>query len=120
MNPNELVRAVNACVEELDFVTARKYMEDNLDILKTHKHRLQRNAQELLEFVMHSDSKRLTQQEVKIIHALNDHASHFNIRSFKLLVKDHVSLMNREETQTYLNADAKALLSSMQGTHSQE
>ncbi len=120
MNPNDLVRAVNACVDELDFVTARKYIEDNLEILKTHKHRLQPNALELLDFVTHSDGKRLTQREIKIIQAVNDHASHFNIRSFKMLVKDHVVLMHRDETLTYLNADAKALLSSMQGTHAQE
>ncbi|WP_025783958.1 hypothetical protein [Sporosarcina sp. D27] len=113
MNSHELFKMINQCVDELDFITARKYMEDNVDLVKTHKHHLQRNAQDLFEFVLNSDGRRLTQSEVKVIHAINDYAAHFNIRSFKLMVKDHAGLVSREDTLTYLNQDARALLESM-------
>lgn len=113
MNTHELFKLINQCVDELDFITARKYMEDNRDEVKAHKHHLQRNAQELFEFVLNSDGKRLTQSEIKVIHAINDYAVHFNIRSFKSIVKEHAVLVSREETLTYLNQDARALLESM-------
>ena len=117
MNLHEVVKMINTCVDELDFVTARKYMEDNIDMLNGHRRRLDWNAQELLDFVMTSERDTLTQHEFKIIHAINDYASQFNIRSFKSLVKDHVALVSRPDTFTYLNEDSRALLSGMQGTH---
>ncbi len=113
MNSHELFKMINQCVEEMDFITARKYMEDNLEVVKAHKHHLQRNSQDLLEFVLNSDGRGLTQTEIKVIQAINDYAIHFNIRSFKLMVKDHAGLVSREDTLTYLNQDARALLESM-------
>ena len=113
MSAYEVCKKVNQCVDDLDFVAARKMMEDHFDMLVENKHRLQRNAKDLFEFVEHSDGKLLTQEEIQLLHAMNRYATSFDIRAFKLMVKEHAGLVSREDTQTYLNEDAKALLESM-------
>ncbi|WML44351.1 hypothetical protein [Neobacillus sp. PS3-40] len=37
MNFQDLINMINQSVEELDFVTARKYIEQNLDLIKERK-----------------------------------------------------------------------------------
>ncbi|WP_432353122.1 hypothetical protein [Sporosarcina sp. A2] len=113
MNSHDLFRIINQCVNELDYITARRYMEDNMEIIQENRHHLRRNAKELFEFVVNSDERRLTPSEIKVIQAINDYANHFNVRSFKLVVKENAVLMSREDTLTHLNSDARALLESM-------
>ena len=115
MNSHELFDVVNKCVDELDFVSARKVMEENRDVLKRSKHRLHQNAQDLFAFVMNrdADNEVLSQKEVNVIQAINKYASSFDIRAFKLMVKDKAALICKKDTLTYLNADAKALLECM-------
>ena len=113
MNTQELFRAINKCVDELDFVSARKYMEQNIELLKKSKHRLHRNAQELFEFVLNKGDDTLTPTDLNAIHVINSYATNFNIHGLKLIVKDKAALVSRKETLSYLNEDAKALLESM-------
>ena len=115
MSERELFTTINKCVNELDFVSARKYMEENIELLNRYKHRLQHNAQELFEFVANRDlnSEMLNRKELNIINAINEYAANFNIRGFKLLVKERGALLSKKDTLTYLSEDAKALLESM-------
>ncbi|REB05520.1 hypothetical protein DVB69_14705 [Sporosarcina sp. BI001-red] len=115
MSEKELFMTINACVDELDFVSARKYMEENIEFLNGHKHRLHHNAQELFDFVSDRDrrSEMLNRKEMNIIQAINKYATDFNIRGFKLLIKEGGALLSKKETLDYLNEDAKALLGSM-------
>ncbi|WP_153731510.1 hypothetical protein [Sporosarcina obsidiansis] len=113
MNAQELIKVINTCVDELDFISARKYMEENKELLKRSKHRLNRNAQDLLEFVVTKSENQLDPKEIHAIHAINNYASNFDIRALKLIVKDKAALISRKDTLTYLNEDAKAILESM-------
>lgn len=113
MNAQELFKAINQCVDELDFISARKYMEQNQTLLQRAHHRLNRNAQELLQFVTDKGGDTLTQKEINTLHALNHYASNFDIRAFKLIVKDQAALISKKASLAYLNQDAKALLESM-------
>ncbi len=113
MNAQELFRTINKFVEELDFVSARKYMEQNIELLKGSKHRLHKNALELFEFVMNKGDDTLTPNDLNAIHVINSYATSFNIRGLKLIVKDKAALVNRKDALSYLNEDAKALLESM-------
>ncbi len=113
LNAQELIKVINTCVDELDFISARKYMEENKELLKRSKHRLNRNAQDLLEFVVTKSENQLDPKEIHAIHAINNYASNFDIRALKLIVKDKAALISRKDTLTYLNEDAKAILESM-------
>lgn len=114
MNQQELFRAINKCLDDLDFVSARKYMEENMELLKEHKHHLRRNARELFNFLISNTADPLNRREMNVIYSINSYASNFNVRSLKILVKDNVELLLREETVPYLNEDAKTILESMQ------
>lgn len=117
MNTEELFRTINKCIDELDFVSARMFMENNIEVVQHRKHRLHTNAQELFEFVMKRDENEslLNPKEIAIIQSINQYASTFDIRAFKLLARDQGPLLSRVDALSYLNSDAKALLSSMQG-----
>ncbi|WP_153722880.1 hypothetical protein [Sporosarcina cascadiensis] len=113
MNAQELFKAINQCVDELDFISARKYMEQNKTLLQRGKHRLNRNAQELFQFVTDRGGEQLSQKDINMLHAINRYASNFDIRAFKLIVKDQAPLISRKDSLMYLNDDAKTLLESM-------
>lgn len=113
MNSNELFKLINRCVDEMDFISARRVMEENVEIIMESKHRLQQNARELFEFVVSTDGELLTQKDIQIIHVLNNHAVHFDVRSFKRTMKENAVLISKKDTITYLNEDAKALLESI-------
>ena len=113
VDSRELFKVINKCIDDLDFISARRYMEENIDLLKGNKHRLHRNAQDLLEFVLNENTDPLSQSEINIIHTINDYATNFDIGAIKLIVKDRAALINRRDAFSYLNTDAKALLESM-------
>ncbi|MFT4416424.1 hypothetical protein ACLM5H_21410 [Fredinandcohnia humi] len=116
MHIRDLIDEVNRSVEELDLVAARKYIEENLEILNEQKTHLKRNARELLKVLTEmqkSGYKPLSRQELSIIQTINSYASKFDLRGLKILVKDNAQLLLREDVLAYLNADAKIILEGM-------
>ena len=116
MNLQELATKINACVEDVDLVAARKYMEENKELLKDNKSLLKRNARELFDFLLNSsetNSKPLSKEEVAATNAINLYATRFDIRGLKIAVKNHSELLLREDIKPYLNKDARILLEGM-------
>ncbi|HWO75329.1 MAG TPA: hypothetical protein VNM69_05325 [Bacillus sp. (in: firmicutes)] len=116
MDIQELIEKVNQSTDELDFVTARVYIEENLNVLKEKQAKLNSNARELLRFLvtqMESGVKPLSRQELAIINTINAYATKFDMRGIKFLVKDHSKLLFRKEVVDYLNSDAKIILEGM-------
>lgn len=103
-------------MENLDLVTARKYIEENLDLLIENKNHLKRNVRELLDVLIampQNGHQPLNARELNIIHTLNRYATDFDLRALKLSVKNNADLLMREDVRQYLNADAKVLLHGM-------
>jgi hypothetical protein len=104
---------INKSVEELDFVTARKYIEQNLDLLKEKKSLLKSNARELLTFLEKQKFDPIKRNELAIINSINLYSTKFDIRGLKFVIRENNQLMLRKDLLFYLNSDAKALLESM-------
>lgn len=116
MKPEELIDQINKFVEQLDFVTARKLIEDNLEILKKHRISLKSNARELLKIIVErseSGNNPISRQEMATLLAINSYASKFDVRSLKIIVKDKAALLLRKDVVEYLNNDAKVILEGM-------
>ena len=116
MNLHELAKKINECVEEVDLVAARRYMEENKSILLDNKSLLRRNARELFDILLtssESSSKPLSRDEIAATNAINLYATRFDIRGLKIAVKNHSELLLREDITPYLNKDAKILLEGM-------
>lgn len=116
MNLQELADKINRCVDELDLVSARKYMEENKELLSSNKSLLKRNARELFDFIMtshESGNVPLTRDELSVTNAINLYATRFDLRGLKTAVKNHSELLLRDDVLPYLNSDAKILLEGM-------
>ncbi|MEW8969546.1 hypothetical protein [Mesobacillus jeotgali] len=116
MHVLDLIARINNCVEELDFAAARMYMEANIDILNENRSRLKSNARELLEFLtkrMEAGQQPLTRKDMAVINAVNNYASKFDLRSLKVVIKDHTLLFMRHDIEAYLNMDARIILEGM-------
>ncbi|MBT2702954.1 hypothetical protein [Bacillus sp. ISL-35] len=116
MSLDALATKINQYVEDMELATARVYIEENIEILKEHKNMLNKNARELLDFLLklHADGGQpLTRMDMAIINAINTYASKFDVRGIKMLVKDNPNLLLRKDTPAYLNADAKIILEGM-------
>lgn len=119
MHTKELIRKINQSVEELDLVTTRLYIENNLDVVSDNKKYLKRNAREILNFLIEqkkSGVQPLSRQELAIIKAVNTYASQFDLSGIKLLLKEHPQLFIREDIVAYLNRDAKIILDGMKSS----
>lgn len=116
MHVLDLIARINNCVEELDFAQARMYMEENIEILNENRSRLKSNARELLEFLtkrLEAGQQPLTRKDMAVINAVNSYASKFDLRSLKVIIKDHTLLFIRNDIQAYLNTDARIILEGM-------
>ena len=116
MQLSELLTKVNDSVENLDFVTTRKYLEENLEILSQHKNLLNRNARSLLDFLV--DQKKsgvepLSRKELIIINSINAYANKFDLTGIRIILKENPKIFLRKDSQSYLNTDAKTILTSM-------
>ena len=112
----ELLFKINKSIDDLNLVTARQYIEENLILLNENKHLLRGNARALLDFLTNNTDKefiQLDRKELNIIYAINTYASNFDLRGLKLSIKNHADLLMREEIKHHLNADAKTLLEGM-------
>lgn len=116
MGIKELITKINKSVEELDLVSARKYIEENLEILQNNRNLLKGNARELLQILTsqaESGYEPLTRTEMATANALNTFASKFDVRSFKVTIKTKEALLIRKDFLDHLNADAKIILEGM-------
>lgn len=116
MNLIELTTTINKYVEDLDFGTARVYLEENATILSENKNRLNSNARALLEFIIDRQQEGvqpLTRKDMSIINATNSYASKFDLRGLKVMVRDNSQVFLRSDITAYLNADAKIILEGM-------
>ncbi|THE11951.1 hypothetical protein E1I69_13140 [Bacillus timonensis] len=116
MDIEQVCKEINNSVDALDLVTARKYIEENIDLLNSKGHYLNKNARELLKVItdMHnSDYKQLQRNELAIINTINAYATKFDLRGLKLLVKENSQLLLREDLIPYFNKDAKIVLEGM-------
>ncbi|TXC91331.1 hypothetical protein FS935_10595 [Metabacillus litoralis] len=112
----ELINNINKKVEELDLVTARKLIEENIEPLKENRTKLKKNARELFEFItqaMDSGYKSPTKQELFIISAINSQATKFDLRGLKQTIKGNEHLLLNKVAREFLNSDAKVLLEGM-------
>ena len=116
MGIQELISRINQCMDNLDLVSARRYMEKNMEILNENKHRLRRNARELFDFLLNKidqETNPLNRKELNVIYTMNTYASRFDVRSLKRTVENNTDLLMREDVKHYLNGDAKILLEGM-------
>jgi hypothetical protein len=116
MNIKEIIDSINKSVEELDFVTARMYIERNIDSLVPHKNLLKSNAKDILNFLterLQSGQSPLSRKDMITINTINSYAHKFNVKGIKLILKDNSKLVLREDIMTYLNSDAKVILEGM-------
>ncbi|OLN21777.1 hypothetical protein BTO30_13045 [Domibacillus antri] len=116
MEFEELVQKINKHVEELDYFSARKYIEQNINELQKKKHLLNSNAREILLFLveqLNSGNVSLKRQEISTINAINEYAYKFDLRGIKMIIKNQAALFMREDISVYLNKDAKEILTGM-------
>jgi hypothetical protein len=116
VNLIELTTTINKYVEDLDFGTARVYLEENSTILSENKNRLNSNARALLEFIIDRQQEGvqpLSRKDMSIINATNSYASKFDLRGLKVMVRDNSQVFLRSDITAYLNADAKIILEGM-------
>jgi hypothetical protein len=111
-----LTAKINRYVEDMELSTARVFIEENLEILSEHKNKLNKNAWELLDFILQmqaNEGQPLTRKDMAIINTINTYANKFDVRGIKMMVKDNPNLLLRKDTPAYLNADAKIILEGM-------
>ncbi len=116
MDIQELLNKINKSMDDLDLVTARRFIEENIVLLNENKHLLRGNARALLDFLTNNTDKgfiHLNRKEMNVIYAINTYASNFDLRGLKLSIKNNADLLMREEIKQYLNEDAKTLLEGM-------
>ncbi|SFL43388.1 hypothetical protein SAMN04487943_101528 [Gracilibacillus orientalis] len=113
MQSNEIVKSINHATTNLDLVTSRHYIEENLELLKEKSHLLNHNARELLSFMIkcqESGYRSLNKKELASIRTVNDYAEQFDVRRIKLIVKEKPHLFMEKEALNFLNKDAKVIL----------
>lgn len=123
MDINELLRKVNTSIDNLDLITARRVIEDNIDLLNENRHHLKSNARSLLDILKNSTSSEfstLNRSEMNILNSINLSASKFDVRGLKLTIKNNPELFIRKDLMHYLNEDAKTLLIGMNAISSVE
>lgn len=116
MDLRELLNQINECMDNLDLVSARKYIEQNIELLEANKHHLKSNARALFDiFKDRADmgEKSLNRLEMNIIYSINKYATNFDVRGLKTSVRNNADLLMKEDVKHYLNSDAKTLLMSM-------
>jgi hypothetical protein len=116
MQLEEIIDKINRSTENLDYGTARRYVEINYEILEEHKHLLNTNAREILSFVserIESGHEPLTRAEMATINNINMSAKKFNLSGIKIAIKSNPTLFLRQDVVDYLNNDAKIILEGM-------
>ena len=115
MDEREFLKQINNCMEKLDLISARKYMEQNLELVSKYRHLLRSNGRALFDFLRSekdSGHEPLNRREMTILYSINRYASAFDVRGLKLLINNYPDLLMKQEIQAYLNDDALTLLES--------
>ncbi|WP_156289362.1 hypothetical protein [Oceanobacillus salinisoli] len=116
MQLTELINKINTCTDELDFVSTRKYIEGNINLLEDYRHLLNRNAREIFDFIFgrfQTGYKPLTRNEFISINTINDYARNLNVREIRIIVREKPELFIREDITNSFTKDAKKLLIGM-------
>lgn len=120
MNIKELLQKIDKSMDDLDLISARRFIEENIDLLSKDRYLLKSNARALLDFLTTKTDNPLQRSELNVINSVNIYASKFDVRGLKMLIKSHTDLLMREDIKHYLNADAKIILEGMNAIHSEE
>ncbi|WP_240793348.1 hypothetical protein [Psychrobacillus vulpis] len=113
---SELVKKVNASMDNLDLISARRLIEENIDLINENRHHLRSNARSMFDIVKNNTESvinTLNRKEMNVIYSINAYATKFDIRGLKLSIKNNPELLVRKDIQHYLNEDAKTILTGM-------
>lgn len=116
MDINELMKRINESMEKLDLISARRLIENNLELIRENRHLLKRNARSLFEILQNNTGSvinTLTRKELNVIYSINAYASNFDVRGLKLSIKNNAELLVKKDIKHYLNEDAKTILAGM-------
>jgi len=116
MEIQELLARINKSIENLDLISARRYIEKNIELLRDNRHHLSKNARELFDFLQsesNSSAHNYSRRELHMINTINTYATRFDVRGLRLSVKNNADLLMKKDILYYLNADAKILLEGM-------
>ncbi|MFC4403054.1 hypothetical protein [Gracilibacillus xinjiangensis] len=116
MEFSELIKNINRATERSELATARRYIEENVILLKQKKHLLNHNAREILDFIVsrqQSGYHNLSKKEHAIIRAINLYAERFDIRGIKMVTKEMPDLLMEREALNLLTSDSITLLQSI-------
>lgn len=116
MDFRDLLKQLNKSIDNLDLVSARKYIEENIDILTKNRQLLQGNSRAMFDLIKQKKDlgiKPLSRHEMAVIYSINNYATKFDLTGLKLVVNNNPELFVNEEIIQYLNADAKTLLQGM-------
>lgn len=116
MDLNELMKKINNSIDNLDLVSSRILIEENLDLVNENRHHLRSNARSLLDILQNqlkSSINTLNRREMNVIFSINAHASNFDLRGLKLSIKNNPELFMRKDILHFLNSDARTLLIGM-------
>jgi hypothetical protein len=123
MDVNELMKKINESMEKLDLTSARRLIENNLELISENRHLLRRNARSLFDILKDNTESvinTLTRKEMNVIYSINAHATNFDVRGLKLSIKNNPELLVRKDIKHYLNQDAKTLLVGMKVINDKE
>lgn len=114
----EIVKINHNC-DNLEFVLARKLIEQNLTKLSeaTYFRLLNSNARTLIKIVVdeknNTKEDALTRLNYLTISNINEFSRNFDISMLKRTLKDNMALIQREDVQQILSKDAKIVLESL-------
>ena len=123
MDFRDLLKQLNKSIDNLDLVSARKYIEENIDILTKNRQLLQGNSRAMFDLIKQKKDlgiKPLSRHEMAVIYSINNYATKFDLTGLKLVVNNNPELFVNEEIIQYLNVDAKTLLQGMKVLHKNE
>lgn len=118
-NIGTIIIKINKYCDNLDFASARKLIESNLDRLSSPRnyHSLNDNAKVLIKHIVqdgHNDvTKALTRTEMFKIEAINKYCQNFDISMLKRELKDSTDFIMRDDVQKLLYENTKFILTAM-------
>jgi len=119
----ELLKQLNKSIDSLDLVSARKYIEENIELLTKNRQLLRGNTRAMFDIIKQkkdTGEKPLSRHEMTVIYSINKYATKFDLTGLKLIVNNNAELFINEDIKQYLNEDAKTLLQGMHVLHKSE
>ena len=116
MDLQHLISTINYYADNSDYASARRHIEDNLEILRDKRVLLKNNAREILKFLLEqkeSGKNQLSRKEMKIIYTVNHYANDLSVRGIRLIINENLELFKKKEAICLLNTNAKIILEGM-------